>query len=71
MYMRMENKPLAGRDHLAFRSYHGAVKNFIDGDLCEQFKALDPEKQEMLAEELDRQPIEVIKKLEDIANKML
>lgn len=69
--MRMENKPLAGRDHLAYRSYHGAVKNFIDGDLCEQFKMMDLDKQEMLAEELDRQPVEVIKKLEDITNRIL
>lgn len=67
----MENKPLAGRDHMAYRSYHGAVKNVIDGDLIEQFTALEREKQEMLAEELDRTPIEVVKKLEDVRNRIV
>ena len=71
MYMRMESKPLAGRDHMAYRSYHGAVKNVIDGDLIEQFNSLDREKKEMLSEELDRSPLEVVKKLEDMRNRIL
>jgi splicing factor 3B subunit 3 len=69
--MRMENQPLSGRDHMAYRSYHGAVKNVVDGDLCEQFTGMDISKQVLLAEELDRKPVEVIKKLEDIKNKIL
>ena len=36
MHMRAENPPLAGRDHLSYRSYYYPVKNVIDGDLCEQ-----------------------------------
>ena len=71
MYMRMENQPLSGRDHMAYRSYHGAVKNVIDGDLCEQFQSMEQSKQTLLAEELDRKPVEVIKKLEDIKNRIL
>jgi splicing factor 3B subunit 3 len=71
MYMRMENQPLSGRDHMAYRSYHGAVKNVVDGDLCEQFIRMDREKQNLLAEEVDRKPVEVMKKLEDIRNRIL
>jgi splicing factor 3B subunit 3 len=43
----------------------------IDGDLCEQFTALDPQKQQQIASELDRTPMEVMKKLEDIRNRLL
>ena len=35
--MRQEQPPLAGRDHLAFRSFYFPVKDVIDGDLCEQY----------------------------------
>ena len=38
----------------------------IDGDLCEHFNSIDPSKQKTIAEELDRIPAEVSKKLEDI-----
>jgi splicing factor 3B subunit 3 len=71
MYMRMENQPLSGRDHMAFRSYHGAVKNVVDGDLCEQYTKMERTKQSLLAEEVDRKPVEVFKKLEDIRNRIL
>jgi hypothetical protein len=40
------------------------VKNVIDGDLCETFTSLDPAAQKKIAEELDRTPGEVAKKLE-------
>ena len=43
-----------------------AFQNTIDGDLCEMFSAMDPAKQKSVAEELDRTPSEVSKKLEDI-----
>ncbi|XP_029687970.1 splicing factor 3B subunit 3, partial [Takifugu rubripes] len=66
MHMRAEFPPLCGRDHLSFRSYYFPVKNVIDGDLCEQFNSMDPHRQKSLAEELDRTPPEVSKKLEDI-----
>ncbi|XP_067136925.1 splicing factor 3B subunit 3 [Centruroides vittatus] len=66
MHMRSENPPLCGRDHLSFRSYYFPVKNVIDGDLCEQFNSLEPAKQKSIAEDLDRNPSEVSKKLEDI-----
>ncbi|MGH0144876.1 UNVERIFIED_CONTAM: hypothetical protein FKN15_004309 [Acipenser sinensis] len=66
MHMRSEYPPLCGRDHLSFRSYYFPVKNVIDGDLCEQFNSMDPNKQKSVSEELDRTPPEVSKKLEDI-----
>ena len=67
MHMRGENPPLAGRDHLAYRSSYYPVKNVIDGDLCEQYNTLDPTKLASIADELDgKTPAEVSKKLEDI-----
>jgi splicing factor 3B subunit 3 len=71
MHMRQENPPLCGRDHLSYRSYYFPVKNVIDGDLCEQFTSLDAAKQRSIAQELDRTPQEVMKKLEDIRNNRL
>jgi len=71
MHMRQENPPLTGRDHLAFRSYYVPVKDVVDGDLCEQFTTLDAAKQRMIADELDRTPGEVAKKLEDMRNRIL
>ncbi|XP_064640228.1 splicing factor 3B subunit 3 [Lineus longissimus] len=66
MHMRSEHPPLCGRDHLSYRSYYFPVKNVLDGDLCEAFTSMDPNKQKNVAEELDRTPSEVSKKLEDI-----
>ncbi|CAK8685237.1 splicing factor 3B subunit 3-like [Clavelina lepadiformis] len=66
MHMRNESPPILGRDHLAYRSYYFPVKNVIDGDLCELFNSIDATKQKSIAEELDRIPSEVSKKLEDI-----
>ncbi|KAL3669331.1 hypothetical protein V7S43_005707 [Phytophthora oleae] len=71
MYMRQEQPPLCGRDHLSYRSYYIPVKNVTDGDLCEQFSSLSVEKQASVAEDLDRTPAEVLKKLEDIRNRLL
>ena len=69
--MRQEHPPLCGRDHLSFRSYYFPVKDVIDGDLCEQFSSLKSELKFRIAEELDRKPSEVLKKLEDIRNRCL
>jgi splicing factor 3B subunit 3 len=66
MHMRSENPPLCGRDHLSFRSYYIPSKSVIDGDLCEQYNSIDYGKQKSIAEEMDRVPAEVSKKLEDI-----
>ncbi|KAK9824249.1 hypothetical protein WJX72_008915 [[Myrmecia] bisecta] len=71
MHLRQEHPPVSGRDHMAYRGYYYPVKDVIDGDLCEQFSQMAPEKQRSIAEELDRTPGEVLKKLEDIRNKIL
>jgi splicing factor 3B subunit 3 len=68
MYMRLEMPPLCGRDHVMFRSAYVPVKDVVDGDLCEQFCQLEYGKQKVLADELDRNTNEVLKKLEDIRN---
>ena len=46
------------------------VKDVIDGDLCEQFSQLPAQKQKQIAEDLERSPGEVLKKLEDIRNQI-
>eukprot|EP00891_Asterochloris_glomerata_P004111 jgi/Astpho2/4111/e_gw1.00063.10.1_t len=71
MHLRQENPPLAGRDHMAYRSYYFPVKDVLDGDLCEQYTQITPDKQKAIAEELDRNPGEVLKKLEDVRNRIL
>eukprot|EP00658_Telonema_sp_P-2_P014597 TRINITY_DN15549_c0_g1_i4.p1 TRINITY_DN15549_c0_g1~~TRINITY_DN15549_c0_g1_i4.p1 ORF type:complete len:313 (-),score=85.59 TRINITY_DN15549_c0_g1_i4:296-1111(-) len=71
MHMRQSLPPLAGRDHLAYRSYYYPCKDVVDGELCEQFLLLKPEVQNSIAEELDRSPNEVLKKLEELRNRVL
>ncbi|KAF9598013.1 hypothetical protein IFM89_023585 [Coptis chinensis] len=71
MHMRQEHPPLCGRDHIAYRSAYFPVKDVIDGDLCEQFPTLPPDLQKKIADELDRTPGEILKKLEDIRNKII
>eukprot|EP00210_Caulerpa_lentillifera_P002872 g2742.t1 len=71
MYMRQENPPLCGREHLSYRSSYFPVKDVIDGDLCEQFTTLPPAKQSSIAQSLDRTTGEVLKKLEKLRNKIL
>ena len=70
MHMRQENPPLLGRDHMAFRSAHFPCKDVVDGDLCEQYAALDAATQRNIAEDMDRTPSEILKKLEDLRAKV-
>lgn len=69
MFMRTECAPLLGRDHLAFRSFYFPCKSVVDGDLCEQFNALDPRKKRAISDELRRPAADISKKLEDIRNR--
>ncbi|CAG8455093.1 129_t:CDS:10, partial [Racocetra fulgida] len=57
---------MAGRDHLQYRSFYAPVKSMVDGDLCEQYNLLPMDKKKMIAEELDRTPAEIQKKIEDM-----
>jgi len=63
MHMRQENLSLTGRDHLAYRGHYTPVKAVVDADLCELYTALPHEKQESIADELDRTPADIAKKL--------
>ena len=62
-HIRSEDAPLAGRDHLIYRSYYVPVKGMIDGDLCERFLVLGRTAKERIAGELDRSVREVERKI--------
>lgn len=66
---RTDCVPLPTMCQQAYRSAYFPVKNVVDGDLCEQFNSLDATKKRAIAEDLDRTPAEVSKKLEDIRNR--
>ena len=42
------------------------MKDVIDGDLCEQFAALDAEARARVAEDMDHSVGEILKRLEDL-----
>lgn len=63
MQLASQNPPLAGRDHLIYRSYYVPVKGAIDGDLCETYFLLPNDKKEMIAGELDRSAREIERKI--------
>ncbi|UKZ77780.1 pre-mRNA-splicing factor rse1 [Trichoderma virens FT-333] len=65
-HMRAEDPPLAGRDHLMYRSYYAPMKGIIDGDLCERYALLPNDKKQMIAGELDRSVREIERKISDI-----
>lgn len=52
LQLRSDDKPLSGRDHLAYRSYFNPVKTVIDGDLIERFLVLSRDKRESIAAQL-------------------
>lgn len=60
-----------GREPQAYRSYYAPIKHVIDGDLCEMYSKLGFEEQKKIADQLDRNVGEVIKKLEDTRNVLL
>ncbi|PGH17226.1 pre-mRNA-splicing factor rse1 [Polytolypa hystricis UAMH7299] len=63
MQLTSQNSPLAGRDHLIYRSYYAPVKGTIDGDLCETYLLLPNDKKQMIAGELDRSVREIERKI--------
>lgn len=71
MHMRQEHPPLCGRDHLAYRSAYFPVKDVLDGELCEQFSQLSADAQQRVAGELERTPAEVLRKIEEIRNRIM
>lgn len=71
MGMRSERPPLCGREHMSFRSAFHPVSRVVDGDLCEQFTLLSEGEQQTVADACDKTRMEVVKKLEDIRNRIL
>ncbi|ORY16460.1 CPSF A subunit region-domain-containing protein [Clohesyomyces aquaticus] len=53
LLLRNEEKPIAGRDHLAYRSYYTPIKNVIDGDLVERFLTASNDEKASWAAQLD------------------
>ncbi|KAK8194350.1 pre-mRNA-splicing factor rse1 [Zalaria obscura] len=69
-HLRADDPPLAGRDHLMYRSYYMPVKGTIDGDLCERYFVLPRDKKERIAAELDRSVREVEKKIGEMRTRV-
>lgn len=63
MQLAAQTPPLAGRDHLIYRSYYAPVKGAIDGDLCEMYFLLPNDAKMMIAGELDRSVREIERKI--------
>ncbi|KJY01454.1 pre-mRNA-splicing factor rse1 like protein [Zymoseptoria brevis] len=68
--MRQEDPPLAGRDHLMYRSYYVPVKGVIDGDLCERYLGLREDVKGKIAAEVDRSVKEVEKKVQEMRGRV-
>ncbi len=67
MKMKQEYPSILGRDHTSFRGYYSPVKSVVDGDMCQFFSRLAPEKRREVAGEFDRSASDILKKLEDIS----
>lgn len=68
--IRAEEPPLAGRDHLAYRSYYVPVKGVVDGDLCERFMKLESGVREKIAAECERGVREVERKVQEMRTRV-
>jgi splicing factor 3B subunit 3 len=68
--LRQAAPSILGRDHMSYRGYYNPVKTVVDGDLCEQYLLLVPGKRREIAEEMERNAGEIVKKLEDIRNRV-
>ena len=71
MFMRQECPNLCQRDHLSYRSYFQPVKDTFDGDLCELYGLMPSAKQKEFADDVNRTPLEVMKKLEETRNSLI
>lgn len=69
-HLRADEPPLAGRDHLMYRSYYMPVKGCVDGDLCERFFVLDRSRKERIAAEMEREVREVEKKIGEMRTRV-
>eukprot|EP00298_Acanthocystis_sp_HF-20_P013907 c20557_g1_i1.p1 GENE.c20557_g1_i1~~c20557_g1_i1.p1 ORF type:complete len:617 (-),score=219.58 c20557_g1_i1:108-1958(-) len=69
--MRQECPPLCGSDHLDYRGYYFALKNVVDGNLCEQFFTFSDSKQNEIASSMKNVLGQMKKTLEDIRSHVL
>ncbi|ODM22548.1 Pre-mRNA-splicing factor rse1 [Aspergillus cristatus] len=70
MQLAAQDAPLAGRDHLIYRSYYAPAKGVIDGDLCERYFLLPNDMKMMIAAELDRSVREIERKISDMRTRV-
>jgi splicing factor 3B subunit 3 len=70
-YLRNDAPRPTGRDPQAYRSYYAPVMHVVDGDLCDAFNSLSHVEQVKIADRLDRNVGEIMKKLEDTRNSLL
>ena len=68
--IRAEEPPLAGRDHLMYRSYYVPVKGVVDGDLCERFMKLGVDGKQKIAGEVERSVREVERKVQEMRTRV-
>ena len=71
LHLRQQHPPLCGRDHMAFRSAYFPVRAVADGDLCAQFPAMPAARQREVALALERTPGDVLRRVEDVRNRVL
>lgn len=69
LHLREEAPSLVGRDHASFRGYYLPPKSVVDGELCQFYTRLTPEKRREIAGEFERTAPEMLKKLEDIVTR--
>lgn len=68
--LRAEDPPLAGRDHLIYRSYYVPVKGCIDGDLCERFLELSNDLKAKIAAEVDNDVRTIERKIQEMRTRV-
>jgi splicing factor 3B subunit 3 len=69
--MREQSLSLVGRSHVSYRSSFYPVKHIVDGDLCEMFIALAPDDQIAVADRLERELSDILRKLDDLRANIL
>ncbi|KAJ3440029.1 splicing factor 3b subunit [Anaeramoeba flamelloides] len=71
MLLRKKIPTISGNDHLAWRSYYFPSKGVIDGDFCELFCSLHLETQTKIASKLKISVSEILRRIEDLRNRIL
>ena len=71
MHMKLHFSNVSEREQISFRSAINPIKNVIDGDLCELFMLLDEDVQQQIANEMEKEISDIIKKLIDMRKSRL